>query len=470
MKLQFYVSIVILIAIVSCGVPNTQANQSKITNNYVISKDRIPASYGSIPKKGESRIDPITGSKITRLTDAQELAESKDALIVYSRYSPENTNGELFLVHGRNSSSSWVFERKTLKLVNALSHSDGKSIGEVNEIRWDSSGDYPYRIYYVKGMALYKIDDVRKTNLKSELIKDFSLIVPNAKKIYNDVEGNSSDDNNRWAWMAVHYDGTTNIVDAFISYEISTDKTYLLKAEDLANSELSHYSEKNLPRPNMVEISPNGSGLVLHYARAWGDKNYGSRPEDIGTWFDGPHIWPLDFDYANKEPIKISIDATHSGWAFEKDSLEELFVSQNNRTDKFDAVSIVQGFEKRIEIARHKDFGWGTGFHYAKMPRNRSGWILVSSYSKSSSDEGWGRNQLLMIQLKELEQQPIIWRIGHSYNKYTGDYRSEAAAAINTQGNRIYLSANWGGKLDHLEVFLIELPDDWNKQLEKLKN
>ena len=39
---------------------------------------------------------------------------------------------------------------------------------------------------------------------------------------------------------------------------------------------------------------------------------------------------------------------------------------------------------------------------------------------------------------------------------------------MNLSGNRIYLSNNWGGMLTHREVFVIELPDDWDTYLNSL--
>ncbi|WP_281559542.1 hypothetical protein [Thalassomonas sp. RHCl1] len=61
----------------------------------------------------------------------------------------------------------------------------------------------------------------------------------------------------------------------------------------------------------------------------------------------------------------------------------------------------------------------------------------------------------------------MIWRLGHSYTKFDGDYRDEAAATVNLSGNRIYWTSNWGGNLDHREAFIMELPDDCdNKVLE----
>lgn len=165
---------------------------------------------------------------------------------------------------------------------------------------------------------------------------------------------------------------------------------------------------------------------------------------------------------ADKTPLKIAVDETHSGWAFAADG-RELFISQNNRQDKLDAVFVTgenAGYDNRIAFGSHKDFGWSNGFHFGKMPPAKSGWAFVNTYANTASKD-WGDNQLVLMQIKPEAQKPVIWRVGPNYNKYAGDYRDEAPAAMNMLGNRIYVSTNWGGKLDHREVFLFELPDDW---------
>lgn len=446
---------------------DVDATGQPVSSNYVTSRAVINPYYGATPPaKGQSRKDPVSGVKITRLTDAAELDGTSDALIVYSRYSPENSSGEYFLAFGGNSTSSWVIERATGTVLHKLQHNTGNEIGEYHEVRWDLTGNHPNRVYYRYGDALYMIDNVAATSLQTTLVKDFSGIIPAASDmVYNDVEGDSSNDSDHWAFMAAHYNESTQKteLDAFVHYQISTDTSHVFTPADLAGTALERYaSGSTFPRPNMVEISPLGTGIVLHYGRAWQTDTQSNRPEDIGTWFDGPHLWPLDFNVTDKTPVKISIDETHSGWAFAQDG-RELFISQNNRQDKLDAVFVTgdkSGYDNRIAFASHADFGWSNGFHFGKMPASKAGWAFVNTYAKAGKNE-WGNNQLVLIQVKPEAQKPVLWRVGPNYNKYAGDYRDEAPAAMNMLGNRIYVSNNWGGKLNHREVFLFELPDDW---------
>ncbi|WDE04570.1 hypothetical protein SG34_025085 [Thalassomonas viridans] len=444
---------------------------------YNTSRDYIEPDYGTAPPvKGESRVDPTTGLTITRLTDATEIEDSEDALIVYSRYSPENSSGEYVLIFGANSTTSRVINRKTGELVAVLTDESGSGIGENHEVRWDNSGRHPNRVYYVFGMKFWMIKDVTDPENSRELVKDFSEIFPNSTKIYNDSEGDSSNDSDHWAWMAVHYDFDIGqyLVDSFVHYQISTDTVHTLKPADLAGTNLD--SEKSRAaftfRPNMVEMSPLGTGVILHFAWKFDDSDYGGKGGDyIGTWYDGAHLWPLDFDHVRKAPLKVSCCASHSGWAFDENH-REMFISQNNLTDGMDAVYIEgvnAGYDNRIETINQREYGYNSsGFHFGKMPMNRAGWLFMSTYS--SNHETWGKNQFMMIQTKPSEQQPVIWRLGHTHTKFSdngdsNEYRNEAAAAVNMAGNRIYWTSNWGGLLEHREAFMMELPDNWDQRL-----
>ncbi|MCP5325354.1 MAG: hypothetical protein H7A09_03370 [Oceanospirillaceae bacterium] len=444
---------------------------SENPSNYVISRDVILPNFGSTPpQKGETRTDPTTGAKITRLTDVSELDGTSDALIVYSRYSPENTSGKYFLVFGSNSTSSWVIERETGNIVNKLQKHDAKTVGEYHEVRWDSSGNHPNRIYYRDGMGLYMIDDVSVKNPVATLIKNFAADIPAATIIYNDVEGDSSNDSDHWAFMAAHYNGKTYIVDAFIHYQISTNTTHLMHPADLAGTNLDLEKDNTTfatQRPNMVEMSPLGTGVVIHSGRKWDDSSYGGNGKNyIGTWFDGPHLWPVDFDYTKQSPVKISVGETHSGWAFAEDG-REMFISQNNVEDYLDAVYINgenAGYDHRVRVAAHADFGW-VGFHYGKVPASKKGWLFISTYSNVSYTDHatkWGVDQLIMMQIKPMKDNPVVWRINPNYNYYAGNYRDEAPAAMNYLGNRIYLTTNWGSASNNREVYVISLPNDWD--------
>jgi hypothetical protein len=206
------------------------ANLSLIQDTRTIA---IP-NPGVYPAKGVAQKDPVTGFTVTRLADKAELVGDygsyKSALstIVYSRYTPSNTTGEFVLVHGDNSTSAWVYRVSDNKLMTVLKikptvtpQSSVRSLGEVNELRWDYSGANPYRLYFVgrsipasqavagekPGMTFYYTDINPTTGAQSTpvVIKDFSKTFPSftTGEIMNDVEGDSSNDSRYWAWQVM---------------------------------------------------------------------------------------------------------------------------------------------------------------------------------------------------------------------------------------------------------------------------
>ena len=450
------------------------ATAEGIGSNYITSRAIIPPTLGaSVPAKGESRIDPVTGVRITRLTDVKDFGgATNNALIVYSRYSPESSDGKYVLIHGYDSNSSWVVERETFKVISELKGEDGYRIGENQEVRWDYTGSHPKRVYFRKGMKFYQIDDISSPLTTRSLVKDFSSISPNSTEILNDVEGDSTSDSDHWIFMARRYDTGLgrNVVDMFIHFQKSTGLVHTLKPSDLDAAPASAQKERGLVRtskgtafvvPNMVDMAPDGSGIVLLFA---------AYQSPMG-WFDRPHLWPLDLDWQKKTPLLIGMHENHSGWAFGADG-RAMFVIQNSSTDNLDAsytTGANAGHQNVVEVAKHGDFGWENGFHYGRMPLSRKGWIFVNTYATENTS-GWANNQMFMIQAKPKASTPKVWRIGPNYNAYRTDpgngektYREEAPAAINLFGNRIYVGINWGGQLDHLEVFQFDLPDNWTE-------
>ncbi|MGH1470156.1 MAG: hypothetical protein ACRBCS_03125 [Cellvibrionaceae bacterium] len=445
--------------------PYPASPNTGVANSLTYVRERLAPEYGAgVPAEGEVRT-LSNGIRVTRLTDIANFPVSY-LYIVYSRYTPENTNGQYVLVFGPSSTESWVIDRNTRAIIATLQHTNGSAIGENHEVRWDISGNHPNRIYYRNVMGFYMIDDV--TNPSPVLIRDFSAEFPASTRLYNDVEGDSSNDSRWWAWMATHYNGTTYVVDGYIAYDRINDVVHTLTPDDLAGSNLSAEVGRSTfsYRPNMVEISPSGSGFVMHHGRKWDDSAYGGNGAAwIDTWYDGPHLWPLDFDFNTTTPRKMSVGETHAGWAWGTGG-EEYFVSQNNRTDQLDAVDVnaANGYANRLEVGDHASIGWSTGWHYGKMPPSHDNWQFVNTYANrgsSSYDTGYGVDQFWFSEMKNLNAGQKHIALCHNHNWYDGNYRDEAPAAINGHGNRIYVSINWGGQLDHPEVFLFELPDNW---------
>lgn len=501
------------------------------TSNYVQTKDIILPDYGaSIPIKGETRLNTITGSTTTRESDVMELGGAAAGMIVYSRFTPTNTTGEYLLVHGTNSFSCFVYRKSDHTIVADLRRDSTNRIGELSEIRWDYSGNRPTTVYFVYGMKFYSMD-ILTSNGSPTLIRDFSSDFPGGAMIQNSVEGDSSSDSRYWSWMVLSTMYGSTVLEIFTYDKLSN--TILGR---LAPADLVGYST-SIPKPNMVEISPLGNKVVTHYGKCWGstptipgpwtdegngvfsapykaytagnnsfnwvknlsvtltktvqgtgsalsisadnqwasnstsDKlfirlvggqtptstsatlSYGVRPEDNtnNPAICKPHAWDLDFT----EPINVSVDETHSGWAFDEAG-RELFISQNNTTDWIEARDILTG--SAISILYHGDIGWSCGMHFGKLyDQSQRGWFLLSTTGDGAT---WGSKQIIMVEVKDKNiSTPRIWRVSPTYNMSSG-YRGESSTAFGFDGKSIYWTTGWGEDA-YGDAYSIELPSSW---------
>lgn len=158
---------------------------------------------------------------------------------------------------------------------------------------------------------------------------------------------------------------------------------------------------------------------------------------------------------------RISTDETHSGWAWSADG-RELFVSQNNRNDWIEACDIETG--TKMQCLFQGDFGWGNGWHFARMPKVTPGWILLSTY-RTGANTDWGDNQLFMLEMKDRAHQPRIWRLGPTHNQYD-EYYAEGFAAMSQFGDRLWWGAKWPGQTN-IETYEMPLPEGWWRELDE---
>jgi hypothetical protein len=146
-------------------------------------------------------------------------------------------------------------------------------------------------------------------------------------------------------------------------------------------------------------------------------------------------------------------------WAWGYDG-RELFVSQNNRDDWIEACDIDTGTV--MQCLFHGDCGWDNGFHFARMPKNVRGWVLLSTY-KAGPNSDWGDNQLLMLEMKDHVNHPRVWRLGPTHNRYN-EYYSEGFAAMAPTADRFWWGAKWPGQTN-IETYEMRLPANWWTEL-----
>lgn len=467
---------------------------SLITDTRIIS---IP-STGTYPAKNNQIVDPVTKFVVTRVSDKAELtgdyngATSSQSNIVYSRFSPANSTGEFYVVHGNNSTSAWLYRKSDnsnlgpIRFKAALG-TGSRVLGEVNEIRWDYSGSHPYRFYFVGrsisssqavstenvGMSFYYMEFNPTTGVMNSpvLIRDFSSDFPTAigGEIMNDVEGDSSNNSRYWAWMVMNTSlGSGYSPYAIFTYDKDTNKILGKLARSCVGVQAPctvidspATTAPYITRPNMVEMSPLGTRVIVDWERAY----TGWYTANIGTTADGPKAFLPNFS----DPIRIGADATHSGWAWGPNG-EEMFVSQNNRNDWIEAVDIANATTAKCVVISGNSYSCGVklvtqpsldgntyslGFHFGKVyDPAKKGWVYMNTYA--SDYLAWGKNQNLLIKING----GTVVRLGSTYNQYF-DYRSEGSGALDFKGENIWATGNWGFVDGRGDAFKTTLPTNF---------
>ncbi len=306
------------------------------------------------------------------------------------------------------------------------------------------------RLYFRQDCQLRAYDLASRSH---SLVHDFAVEFPGCGRILNDVEGDSSADSRFWAFMVQgEYDGSSFPMMAIITYDRQTDA--LVGVLDFAAYQAAGGSAGELPRPNLVDISPSGEKVVVLFGRT-----------DEGGPFDGPHAFDLDFAH----PVKVCNDETHGGWAFDADG-NEVYVCQVNGDNwpnaPADTIAYTNVSTGETEVVLfHEDLGWDVGgFHFGRFydPAIR-GWVYMTTYSETATSQSFLRNQAVMVELKPWQDHPRIWRIAPTHNDYPGaeGYYREAYSPISGDGRRIYWGADWPGGDGTVDTYRVTLPEAW---------
>lgn len=470
------------------------------TTNWITgTATTVPFNWSANPvTKSTPVVEPTTGATIRRLTEVTQDMPGQVALYnAYSRYPNENVTGEYVLAFASNSSSCLVIDRSNGTVVTSLAYDNTglatHTIGAAHEVRWHYTAAHPYRVYFVRGTQFWMINDVRDQANTRTMIKDFASVIDwggtpdNERKIYMDQEGNSSLDSDDWAWMAAYYNGSVFVMRAVVHYKVSTDHVDILYPSGLTGFTFSPAGESAKTsfthRPNMVEMAPDASGIVIHHQRAYS----GSMDAYINSNMEAPYFWPADFNPSTFQPFRIASDASHSGWSTVNGVWH--FVSQDNRRDKWIAVPISgstkgYGNEGQIDVNQalspavidfHTDGGIYPGMHFGVCTNAADGWTLVSTYSTSTIDSNALANSLYMMKIVPEGAGSVKWLVAPSCNQFPAvdkqDY-NEAPASINLAGTRVITCGDWGGTSGtmasgpfagqrYVNMFEVALPDNY---------
>ena len=283
------------------------------TSNYIRDRINYDPVYTVTPDKGDSILNSDYGSYVKRVSDIDDSSATTFNSLQASgstSWSTVNYDGTMVMVFGVDSTSTIVYDITTeiptyvaelKKDGNALSANN--EIGHTNELRWDMSGSFPNRVYYVgnpirgNGPKFSMIGDVTDQDNTRSLIRDFEDDFTGGGKastadwgslyrVANDTEGMTSNDNRYWAFMSITSGGGIEFV---FTYDKTGDTILgVLEATDFGET-------GNIQRVNTVGIAPDGSSAFVHGPRYYNGCSACAAWDD-DTFLDGPHSYPLDLD------------------------------------------------------------------------------------------------------------------------------------------------------------------------------
>ncbi len=370
------------------------------------------------PAKNEPLSDPSYDTCIVRLTDHQNEPPSGFARVEYSRKQAYNADNTLIVISSYDG--FWhIYDANTAAFIKTL---DGPATD--CELKWDPVR--PNTLFYTApfgGLLVYELDV--ETNTAS-VVGNFEnrLPWPAARRVWTKAEGTFSADGRYWGMQV---EGANFEPLGLMVWDKELDE--IVGTWDFA--------QHGIGRPDHTSMSPSGDYLVA----SWDGNDYGTT------------AFRRDFS----SQVKLHHKSEHSDLALLPNG-HDAYVAvdyQHNQGEVF-MVEIQTGHKTHLFASYIK--GSVTAFHFSGKAYQRPGWVLVSTYGGSPSNDGsqvWAHEKIFAL---ELTANPRILNIAHHHSLPNG-YWTEPHATVNRDFTRIAFNSNWEAASEtDIDVYQIILP------------
>lgn len=393
---------------------NTYPEDFELVSGY----DNSLIPFISKPEKSEPFTDLSYDTCITRLTDHQNEAPAGFARVEYSRKQAFNADNTMIVIMSYDG--FWhVYDANTGDFLKTL---DGPATD--CELKWDPTR--PNTMYYTAPFGGLLIYELNVDTNAAGVVGNFENRLPweSARRIWTKAEGTYSADGRFWGMQV----------------EGENFEPLGLMVWDKQNDEIVgtwDFAQNGVGRPDHTSMSPSGDFIVA----SWDGNDYGT------TAFSR--------DFTNQ--VKLHHKSEHSDLALLPNG-HDAYVAvdyQHNQGEVF-MIDIQTGQKTHLFGSYTK--GSVSAFHFSGKAYQRPGWVLVSTYGGSPSNDGsqvWMHEKIFAL---ELQANPRILHIAHHHSLPNG-YWTEPHATVNRDFTRIAFNSNWENNSEtDIDVYQIILP------------
>jgi hypothetical protein len=366
----------------------------------------------SLPAAGGMITDPTFGTKIMRLTDANDGPECINS---YSYWPTFNLNSTRLLVYSGTVPLLYRFDPVNFKILEKVIWNTQTPTGE--SVRWDDaiwSGTDPDVIYTHDdiGMQLWTYNVATQTYAQ---IADLSAQYNHGDYLWQMSKAVRNDN----IFGFTRRDARYNVVGYLVWQRDINHVIY-----DVATTELDEVQVDKSGRYVAVKTGQQGAGAIE------------VQIVDLRTFTvqdltdDGPDYAPGHSDNGNK-----------------------IVVGADNWRNQVTYRTLANPHSPLTLINYGSD--WTQAYHVS-MLADKEQWALISSYSVASGTaDGPFHDEIYQV---ATDGSLAVRRMAHHFSIYGGDYYASPRADISRDGRFVAFTSNWGAAGGRKDVFILKIP------------
>lgn len=424
---DFLLTIPAILATSSNNSVSSPSGSANLCAGFAVNdRSNRPMTSLTKPAPGQSYIDPVFGSKITRITNSDAIS-SGVAKTLYSTIQAWNADESRMILYHRGA-GHFLYHGKNYQLIEQLDIVPS----DIEQVFWSTTEAdifyYPNKAvgrtvatpngsYRLRGKELMKYN-IRKREY--DVVKDFSARCPN-----NSITGGND----------VQMPALSNDVFGLrcgslgFSYQISNDTITVLSgsADALA-----------------PQAFPSATRF-FHQGRILDSALYEERSLDLGK--TNEHSSLGQFENGNDAYFSVAFNANLNNSC--GDGIGSLVVHDASNGECRVLVGPANGYPYTL-----------SGTHMSALAYKNPGWTVVSSIGYGTEGDSLLEQELYLANTDP--QNPMVCRIAH--HRATGrrgsiGYFAEPHPVLSPSGTRVLFSSDWNntGKVD---TFVVELPID----------